>query len=88
MLRIRIRMCFGPPGSGSICMRYGSGSDPYNQAKIVKNTQFLGYYFVTSLWLIIFENDVKVASKSFKLNFLFVIFKVTDEKSRIRIRIR
>jgi hypothetical protein len=41
MLRIRIRRIrtyvFGPPGSGSVSQRYGSGSF-YHQAKIVRKT--------------------------------------------------
>jgi hypothetical protein len=37
VLRIRIRMCFGPPGSGSISTRYESGLF-YHQAKIVMKT--------------------------------------------------
>jgi hypothetical protein len=41
---------FGPPGSGSISQRYGSGSG----------------CFVTSLELFILKNDVNVPSKSNK----------------------
>ena len=38
---------FGPPGSGSICQRYGSGSGSgsfYQQAKIVRKTLILRYF--------------------------------------------
>jgi hypothetical protein len=37
---------FGPPGSGSISQRYGSGSF-YHHAKIVRKTILDSYYFVT-----------------------------------------
>jgi hypothetical protein len=37
VFRVRIRLVFGPPGSGSTSQRYGSGSF-YHQAKIVRKT--------------------------------------------------
>jgi hypothetical protein len=42
-IRIRIRICdsyvFGPPGSGSISQRFGSGSTPfYHQVEIIRKT--------------------------------------------------
>ncbi len=46
---------FGPPGSGSVSTRYGSGSF-YQQAKLVRKT-----LIPTVLW--IFGNDVNLASK-------------------------
>ncbi len=53
---------FGPPGSGSISQRYGSGSGSfYHQAKKVRKT-----LIPTALWLFIFENVVHVPSKSNK----------------------
>ncbi len=64
----------GPPGSGSISQRYGSGSF-YHQAKIVRKT-----LISTVLWLLFdflsLKNDVKVPSKSnvqknFFLNLVF-----------------
>ncbi len=63
VLRIRIRMFLGPPGSGSICQRYGSGSF-YHQAKIVRKTliltvlRLLCYFFY-------FKNDLNEAEKLF-----------------------
>jgi hypothetical protein len=57
---------FGPPESGSICQRYGSGSGSfYHQAKIVRKS-----LIPTVLWLILdflsFKNDVNIPSKSKK----------------------
>ncbi len=61
---------FGPPRSGSISQRYGSGSF-YHQAKIVRKT-----LIPTALWLLLnflsFKNDVNIPSKSNKQkNFFF-----------------
>jgi hypothetical protein len=58
----RIRMCFGPPGSGSgsISTRYGSGSF-YHQAKVVRKTFLSVLSDILSL-----TNDVNVAFKSNK----------------------
>ncbi len=82
---------FGPPGSGSISQRCGSGSGSfYYRAKIERKT-----LIPTALWLlfdfIYLKDDVSVPSKSnkqknFFLNWFFVgIFRVTDENGRIRI---
>jgi hypothetical protein len=80
---------FGPPGSGSICQRYGSGSFCHH-AKNKKNLD--SYYFVTLFDFLSLENYVNVLSNSNKqkkcLNknfFLVGILKVNDQKSRIRI---
>jgi hypothetical protein len=54
---------FGPPGSGSISQRYGSGSF-YHQEKTVRKTLIstvFGLLVTLSL-----KNDVKVPSKSNK----------------------
>jgi hypothetical protein len=70
---------FGPPGSGSISQRYGSGSRSfYHQAKIVRKT-----LIPTALYLLLFDflslkNDVRVnvpskynkKKNSFKISFL------------------
>jgi hypothetical protein len=57
---------FGPPGSGSISTRYGSGSGSfYSQAKIVRKTLIaivLGLLY-DFLYL---KNDVNVPAKSNK----------------------
>ncbi len=57
---------FGPPGSGSISQRYGSGSGSfYQQAKIIRKT-----LIPTVLWLLLdflsLKNDGNVPSKSNK----------------------
>jgi hypothetical protein len=44
-------------------------------------------FFIHYLLVVSLENDVDVASKSHKQNFLVVTLKVTDENTRIRIRI-
>ncbi len=74
---------FGPPGSGSISQRYGSGSTN-QQAKIVRKT-----LIPTVLWLLLdflsLKNYVNVPSKSnkktfFKISFFFVcVLKVNDD---------
>ncbi len=61
--RIRLRMFFGPPGSGSVSKRYGSGSGSgYHQAKILRKTLIR-----TVLWFLYgflsLKNDVNVASE-------------------------
>jgi hypothetical protein len=60
---------FGPPGSGSISQRYGSGSF-FHQAIIVRKT-----FIPTVLWLFLdflsLTNDVYVPSKSNKQKNLF-----------------
>ncbi len=64
---------FGPPGSGSISQRYGSGSGSfYDQAKIVRKN-IDSYCFVTSFGLFLsLKNDVNVPSKCNKQkNFFF-----------------
>ncbi len=89
---------FGPPGSGSISTRYGSGSGSwsfYHHAKIVWN---LDSYCFSVLWLLYvflpLKKDVNVASKSKnqeklgKKSFLVSTLKVTDGNCRIRGRIR
>ncbi len=90
-IRIRIRILpyvFGPPGSGSLIMRYGSGSGSgsgsfYHQAKIIrKNLHFS--CFLTSLWLFIFEIWCKCCFKkkwtkklSKKIKIIFSFFWMT-----------
>ncbi len=80
-------ICFGPPGSGSVCQKYGYGSF-YHQAKTVRkplipNVLWLFYDFFTS---------INVPSKSIKqknLDKVFVgILKVKEENNRSRIRIQ
>ncbi len=82
---------FGPPGSGSISQRYGSGSGSfYHHAKIVRKTLFST--ILEFFGLFIFENDVNVPSKSKKQKIVFFylffvgILKVNNENSRIRIQ--
>jgi len=71
--------------------RYGSGSGSFHhRAKTVRKTF---YYFWWLLYDFSLKNDVVVSSKSNKQKtikkLIFVgVLKVTDEKSRIRIRIR
>ncbi len=66
---------FGPPGSGSISQRYGSGSGPgsfYHHAKIIrKNLE--SYYFVTLFDFLSLKNNVNVPvpSKSNKQKKLY-----------------
>jgi hypothetical protein len=56
----------GPPGSGSISQRFGSGSGSfYHQAKIVLK-KLDSYYFVTLFDFLSFKTDVNVSSKSIK----------------------
>jgi hypothetical protein len=50
---------FGPPGSGSISQRYGSGSF-HHQAKIVRKILIPAYCFVTSFELFIFGTDPRI----------------------------
>jgi hypothetical protein len=81
---------FGPPGSGSLNQRCGSGSGSfYHLAKIVRKT-----LICTVLCLFEFlslKNDVNVPPKSNKqenfkkLVFFVGILKINDENSRIRI---
>jgi hypothetical protein len=78
---------FMPPGSGSISLRFGSGSGSfYHQANIVRrNLILLLNFFLTFLS---FKNDVNVPLKTNQQKtFLYCILKVNDEISRIRIRI-
>ena len=63
---------FGPPRSGSISQRYGSGSGScsgsgsfYHHAKNSKKN-LDSYYFVTLFDFLPLKNDVNVASKSNK----------------------
>jgi hypothetical protein len=62
---------FGPPGSGSVSHKYGSGSGSFHhQAKIVRKTLIstvlsLFYDFLSV------KNDVNVASKSKKQKIIF-----------------
>ncbi len=56
---------FGPPGSGSVSTRYGSGSGSgsiYHQAEIVKKN-LDSYCFVSSLLPFIFEKLCKCIFK-------------------------
>jgi hypothetical protein len=79
VLRIRIRrirMIFGPPRSGSISVRYASGSSSgsfCHQAKIVRKNLILSV-----LWLLYdflsLKNDVNVAWKISKQKSLETIF--------------
>jgi hypothetical protein len=63
---------FGPPGSGSISQRYGSGSF-YRQAKIGRKS-----LISSALWLLFdflsLKNDVNVPSKSNKQKNLYFKF--------------
>ncbi len=61
---------FGPPGSGSISQRYGSGSSSCKNSK--KNLD--SYYFVTLFDFLSLKKDVNVPSKSNKQNFFKVSF--------------
>jgi hypothetical protein len=64
---------FGPPGSGSISQRYGSGSGSfYHHANIVRKT-FDSYYFVTLFDFLSLKNDVNVSSESNKQKFFLKI---------------
>jgi hypothetical protein len=81
---------FGPPGSGSIRTRYGSGSGSfYHQAKIV--LLFCGIFM--TFYLSKIKNYVNVVSNSNKQKklgkkyFLVPILNVTEENTRIWIRI-
>jgi hypothetical protein len=56
---------FGPPGSGSICQRYGSGSGSFTSWKISKKN-LDSYNFVTLFDFLSLKNDVNVPSKSNK----------------------
>ncbi len=78
--RIRIRTyVFGPPGSGSISTRYGSGSF-YHQAKIVSKT-----LIQTVLWLLYdFSSKINKRKKLRKKNNLVAILKVAHKNIRIR----
>jgi hypothetical protein len=66
---------FGPPGSGSISQRYGSGSGSfYHHAKVVRKTMIptiLCFFLLLTL-----KNDVNVPSKSTgnKQNFFYIGF--------------
>jgi hypothetical protein len=62
--RLRIRIFFGPPGSGSVSQRYGSGSF-YPQAKIVRKTLISTVLQLLNDFLSL-KNDVNVPSKSIK----------------------
>ena len=81
---------FGPPGSGSVIILYGSGSESINKRKNFKNLDFC--CLVTSLWLFIFEDwcnlptDNKKQNKCKKKLVFCWHLEVTDEKGRIRIR--
>jgi hypothetical protein len=76
---------FGP--SGSVSMRYGSGSF-YHQAKIVRKLSIPSVLRLLYDFLSYLKNDVSVALKSNKKkNFLVEILKISDENSRIRSRI-
>jgi hypothetical protein len=87
---------FGPPGSGSISQRYGSGSGYgsgsfSHQAKIIRKTLipticdfFWNFYLLK--WCKC--NSKSNKQKIFCSNLVFVgIVKVNDENRRIRIRI-
>ncbi len=75
---------FGPPGSGSISQRYGSGSF-FHHAKIVRKT-----LIPTILWLFDFlslKNYVNVPSKSNKQKNVFnkICFLLASWRSMMRI---
>jgi hypothetical protein len=79
---------FRPPGSasGSIIYLYGSGSGSlHQQAKTRRKT-----LISTVLWLLYgflsLKNDVRAPPKKNKHKNFVGILKITDEKSRIRIR--
>ncbi len=86
-------VCFGPPGSGSINQRHGSGFGSfYHQTKIVRKslipTVLLLLFYFLSL-----KNDLYVPSKSNKQEnlikkFFVGLLKVNDENWRVRIRIQ
>ncbi len=89
MLRIRIRRIrtyvFGPPGSGSVSQRCGSGSGSFNhQAKIVSKT-----LTSTVLWLLFdflsLKNDVNVTSKRNKQKNLGISFLSASWRSMTKI---
>ncbi len=68
-MRIRIRMFLGLPDPDQLVRR----RDQIVSTGIVRDQKHKNskenldsYYFVTSLWIILFKNDVNVASKSNK----------------------
>jgi hypothetical protein len=70
VLRIRIRIhpqdphVFGPPGSGSISQRFGSGSGSFSpKARIVRKTLIFTVLLLPFDFLSL-KNDVTVSSKS------------------------
>jgi hypothetical protein len=76
--------------SGQFPIKQCSGSF-HHQAKPVRKT-FIFFYFPISVWIFIFEEYVNVSSKrmSKKTKKYYPwcgVLKVTDEKSKIRIRI-
>ncbi len=82
---------FGPPGSGSISQRYGSGSGSFYHPAVRK------ILIPTALWLLLDFLSLKmmykylqkvISKKTFKNLFCWPLGKVNDENSRIRIRIR
>ncbi len=87
---------FGPPVSGSISQRYGSGfgsgsgSFYLSSCKNSKKT-LESYYYVTFFDFLSLKNDINVPLKSNKQKnffsnlFFFHIFRVNDENNRIRI---
>jgi hypothetical protein len=94
--RYRTRQCcgsdqdlyvFGPPrsGSGLIGTRYGSGFGS-GSLNIIKQENLGSYCFVTSLWLVVFKSTGN-QQKNLEKN-VITILKVTDENTRIRVRIR
>ncbi len=77
---------FGPPGSGSISQRYGSGSFYHSASKVRKT-------LISTVLRLIYDflsltNEINVPSNSNKQKLFFVdVLKVTDKNSRFRIRI-
>jgi hypothetical protein len=92
-IRIRIRKVFGPPGSIFICPdQFWNPDSSINKQKIVKNLDFYSFGIYNNLFS--FMNDVNVPSvsdrqkKLKRKNSLFIdIWKLAEEKSRIRSRI-
>jgi hypothetical protein len=57
-------VCFGPPRSGSISQRYGSGIPNLLTSSKNSEKKLDSSCFVTSLWLLSLKNDVNEPSKS------------------------
>jgi hypothetical protein len=82
-------VCFGPPGSGSVIILFGSGSGSgyfHQQAKKVRKN--IDFYYFSILWLLCdflsMKTEANVPWKSNKDFLLAGILSATFEKSRIR----